>query len=252
MCRITEEDQQEMFRTLKETLARYKIDWSALQPIMVATGAVISGSTALAILLRGEFLPQDLDIYVNAKGFAAMLAFLMNHGYQVMMPQPHYVHNKKYPDSKNVWTLKRDGEGEKIDLIISTEAHVLSTITQFHSTSVMNYVAFYGIICLYPEWTLRRSGLVARANVPYEIFDKYRGRGFKMAYTTTELAKYNANHSCGKHICCPRIRRDLLDGLSLFVPFDNRATDIRELEDSEGMKLQWTLREARECRKVAK
>ena len=77
--KITEKQRQEMFETFKETLARYKFDWNALRTVMVATGAVISGSTALAILLRGEFVPQDLDIYVDAEGFTTMLVFLMNH-----------------------------------------------------------------------------------------------------------------------------------------------------------------------------
>ena len=255
VCKITEEEQQEMFDAFKETLARYKINWSALRAIMVATGAVISGSTALAVLLRGEFVPQDLDIYVNAKGFTAVLAFLMNHGYHVVISQPHYAaHKKNYPNSEYVLTLKRDGEleGVKIDLIGTTEAHVLATITQFHSTSVMNYIAFYGIVCLYPEWTMQRNGLVTRRNVSYKILDKYRGRGFKIAYTSAELAKYDIDHDCGEHICCPRMRRDLRDGLSLFIPFDDRATDIHELEDNEHMNLQWMLREVRDCRKTVK
>ena len=199
--KITEEERWEMINTFKETLARYKFEWNALRTIMVATGAVISGSTALAVLLGGEFVPQDLDIYVDAKGFNAMLVFLMNHRYQVVVPQPHYAHKKKYPDSKIVLTLKRDGEGEKIDLIGTTEVHVLTTITQFHSTAVMNYITSYGIVCLYPEWTMRRNGLVTRRNVPNEILDKYRGRGFKIAYTSAELAKYDTNHDCGEHIC---------------------------------------------------
>jgi hypothetical protein len=249
-CRITKEQQQEMFDTLKETLARYKIDWIELRAIMVATGAVISGSTALAVLLRGEFVPRDLDIYVNARYLTAMLVFLSNHGYQVVTPQPHYAHKKKYPNSKTILTLKRDGEGEKIDLVGTTDAHVLATITRFHSTPVMNYIASYGIVCLYPEWTMRRNGLVTRRNVPYKILDKYRGRGFKIAYTSADLAKYDTNHDCGKHICCPRMRRNLRDGLSLFVPFDDRATDIQELEDNDNVNLQWMLNEAWECRKM--
>ena len=241
-----------MFDTFKKTLARYQIDWSALRAIMVATGAVISGSTALAVLLRGEFVPQDLDIYVNAKGFTAVLAFLVNHGYRVVISEsrPHYAHKKKYPNSKYVLTLKSDGEGEKIDLIGTTEEHVLATITQFHSTSVMNYIAFYGIVCLYPEWTMRKNGLVARRNVSYKILDKYRQRGFKIAYTSAELSKYDIDHDCGKHICCPRTRRDLRDGFSLFIPFDDRATDIHELEDNEHFNLQWMLREVGDCRKM--
>jgi hypothetical protein len=256
VCKTTTEQQQEMFDTFKETLASYQIDWNALRAIMVATGAVISGSTALAVLLRGEFVPQDLDIYVNAKGFTAMLVFLTNHGYQVVKPLPHYAaHKKTYLDSKNITilTLKRNGEGgKKIDLIGTTEAHVLTTITQFHLTSVMNYIAYYGIVCLYPEWTMRRNGLVTRRNVSYKILDKYRGRGFKIAYTSAELEKYDINHNCGEHICCPKTKRYLQDGLSLFIPFDDMATDIRELEDDEDMSLQWMLREVWECRKTVK
>lgn len=147
--KITEKERQEMFVTFKETLARYKLDWNALRTTMAATGAVISGSTVLAVLLGGDFVPQDLDIFVNDKGFAEMLVFLVNHGYQVMKPLPHYTHQKKYPGSKTILTLKRNGEGEKIDLIGSTE-HVLTAITHFHSTAVMNYISFYGIVSLYP------------------------------------------------------------------------------------------------------
>ena len=87
----------------------------------------------------------------------------------------------RFKKKKN-WTLKHNGEGEKIDLIGTTEEHVLTTITQFHSTVVMNYIAFYGIICLYPEWMMWRNGLVNRRNMPYGILNKYRGCRFKIAY----------------------------------------------------------------------
>ena len=250
VCKITEKERQAMFDTFKKTLARYKFEWNSLRAILASTGAVISGSTALAVLLGGEFIPQDLDIYVNAEKFNAMLAFLINHGYQVVTPRPGYEHKKRYADAKNILTLQHDGEGEKIDLIGTTDAHVLTTITRFHSTSVMNYIAFYGIVCLYPEWTMRKKGLVTRTNVSYKILDKYRGRGFKIAQTSAELEEYNINHKCGEHICCPRTRRNLQDGFSLFVPFGDRAT-IHELEDNKNMELQWTLREVRECRKMA-
>ena len=67
ICKISEEERQEMFNMFKETLARYKFEWNALRAIMAATGAAISGSTALAVLLGGEFVPQDLDIYITQK-----------------------------------------------------------------------------------------------------------------------------------------------------------------------------------------
>jgi hypothetical protein len=52
ICKITVEEQQQMFDSFKETLGRYELEWNALRAVMVATGAVISGSTALAVLLR--------------------------------------------------------------------------------------------------------------------------------------------------------------------------------------------------------
>jgi len=168
-----------------------------------------------------------------------------NHGYQVVTPRPHYPHEKKYPGSKIILTLKGD-DGEKIDVIGTTD-HVLATITQFHSTIVMNYISSHGIVSLYPAWTMQRNGLATKRNMPCRTVDKYRARGFKIAYTTAELAKYNANHVCGEDICCPKTKRYLLDGLSLFIPFDDKGTDICTLED-----VGWILREVGECSKAAK
>ena len=90
---ITEEQRQEMLNTFKETLARYKFNWIELRTIMMATGAVISGSTALVVLFGGEFIPQDLDIYVNDRGMARILIFLTNHGYQIVTPRPGHALN---------------------------------------------------------------------------------------------------------------------------------------------------------------
>ena len=238
---ITEEERQEMLDTFKETLVRYKFDWIELRTIMMATGAVISGSTALAVLFRGDFVPQDLDIYVNDKGLAGIPIFLVNHGYRIVTPRPRYALEKKYPGSKIIVTLKHD-DGEKIDVIGTTD-RVLATITDFHSTVVMNYISSYGIVSLYPEWTMRKNGLANGRNIPWKILAKYGARGFNMAYTTAELAKYDANHVCGEHICCPKLKRYLQDGLSLFIPFD-MATDICMLEDIDE---RWILREVGEC-----
>jgi hypothetical protein len=246
--KITKKERKQIFDTFKEMLARYKFDWNALRTVMVATGAVISGSTALAVLLGGEFVPQDLDIYVNDKGFDAILVFLINHGYQVVKARPYNALEKKYPESKTILTLKRDGE--KIDLIRTTEDHILATVTQFHSTVVMNYITFYGIFCLYPEWTMRRKALVTRRNVSCKILDKYQIRGFKIGYTSSELSKHDVSHNCGKDICCPTTTRNLRDGFTLFIPFDDKATDFRDLEDND--KLGWALREVRNCKKTEK
>ena len=83
-------------------------------------------------------------------------------------------------------------------------------------------------------------------------FSSPSGLTVDSVYTSAELAKYDNNHNCGEHICCPRMKRELQDGLSLFIPFDDRATDICGHEDNERMGLQWILRDARDCRKMLK
>ena len=70
-----------------------------------------------------------------------------------------------------------------------------------------------------------------------------------MAYTLAELDN-GKDHDCGKHIRCPRTKRDLQDGFSLFIPFNNGVTDIRKFETEELMKMPWMLRDVGECRKM--
>ena len=135
---------------------------------MKTTGTVISGSAALAVLFRGEFMPQDLDFYVNEKGFTTMLLFLMDQNYQVTTSRRYYKSQKRNTKSPIILTLKYKNENMKIDLITTNEEQVVHTITQFHSTVVMNYIAFYGIVCLYPDWTLQKKWFNDRRKHPFK------------------------------------------------------------------------------------
>ena len=230
-----------MIHTFTIILLKFKLHWTTLQSVMKATGAVISGSAALAVLFGGEFMPQDLDFYVNEKGFTTMLTFLMNQNYQVTTSGPYYKSQKKYTKSPKILTLKYKNENVKIDLITTTEKQLLNTITQFHSTLVMNYIASYGIVCLYPKWTLKKNGLITDKNIPFEILDKYRLRGFKMAFDSSELIGYEDDHECGKHICCPKFKRNLQDGFNFFVSFEEGIT--------ETIHFNWGLKTVKECKK---
>ena len=232
----------EIIHTLTIILLKFKLHWTTLQSVMKTTGTVISGSAALAVLFRGEFMPQDLDFYVNKKGFTTMLLFLMDQNYQVTTSRPYYKSQKRNTKSTTILTLKYKNENMKIDLITTNEEHVLDTITQFHSTVVMNYIAFYGIVCLYPDWTLQKNGLTTGENIPSKILNKYRLRGFKMASTSSELTGYDNNHECGRHICCPKFKRSLQDRFNLFISFEEGITDI--------FNCQWALKNIKECPKI--
>lgn len=236
LIEISAEKREVMQKTLTQILKRFNIDWKIMRAVMLTTGAVISGSVALAVLQAGEFVPQDLNIYVTSTNLAVLLIFLNEQGYTVQMPKPTTT-SDGYNRSTVTLTLKNDA-GERIDLIATIEQHVIHTITQFHSTCVMNYIAYYGIVCLYPEWTMRKMGLVTNRPTDQQAIDKYRGRGFAMVYRSEDLPGYEPNHQCGRHQCCLKTRRELRDHITLSVPLEDVELSVHTDEGMVGWVLQ--------------
>ena len=241
---ITPQQRQEMLQSLYVTVKRFKLNWKLMQAVMVTTGAVISGSAALAVLNAGEFVPQDLDIYVTSKNTATVLVFLLEQGYSVQIPRAaHNTTTDNYTKSTSVTLTLKNEAGDKIDLIAATEPHVVHAIAQFHSTCVMNFISYYGIVCMYPGWTMRKKGLV-KASTEQQVIDKYRGRGFDMVFTSEELPGYEPNHMCGRHQCCPKTERELHDNFTLFIPLEENGQNIRTEESS---KVGWVLDKYCKC-----
>jgi len=215
---ITPENRTDMHTALHQLLRRFNLDWGLMRAVMLATGAVISGSAALAVLQIGEFVPQDLDIYVTSKNLAVVLVFLQEQGYKVQIPMSTADNTQNYTETSVMLTLQND-TGEKIDLIATLEGHVIHAITRFHSTCVMNFIAYYGIVCLYPQWTMRKAALVRAGVSDYQAIYKYRGRGFNMLHRSAELPDYEPSHMCGKHQCCPKAKRELHDHITFVVVY---------------------------------
>jgi len=176
-----------MLKTLALLMNHFKLDWKVMQAVMLMTGAVISGSAALSVLHVGEFVPQDLDVYVTLKNMVTVLVYLEEQGYSVQIP----LHNSTingYMKLAIILTLPvKNDTGDKIDLVATTEPHVTHAIMQFHSTCVMNYISYYGIICMYPKWTMRKQGLV-KALTKQQVINKYRDHA--MVFTSAELPGY--------------------------------------------------------------
>ncbi|KAF8180871.1 hypothetical protein BJ912DRAFT_855031, partial [Pholiota molesta] len=116
----------------------------------------------------------------------------------------------------------------------------LLPIVHFHSTVVMNYIASYGLVCLYPELTLGRRGVVNHQNIPHRVansIQKYRERGFDIQ---TGLNAWDATreHECGVDATCPTTPRRLLDGSALFIAFEPGDMGLGHYEDD----VRWRLR----------
>ena len=239
-----EHNRTEMSKTLAQLIFRFKLDWKVLRAIMWTTGAVISGSAALAILLRGEFVPQNLDICVTSDNVALVLVYLQDQGYKIQIPATS---DPKPTYSKSTITLNLEsGAGEKVNLIATTESHVVHTISRFNTTCVMNFVSYYGVVCLYPEWTLRKASLVrvATEETDKQAIFKYRGRGFTMVEVAAELPDFEQNHWCDRHQHCPKTRREVHDHSTLCIPLEDETLSI-QTEEKE--RVEWVFDENYEC-----
>jgi hypothetical protein len=87
----------------------------------------------------------------------------------------------------------------------------LPAIVGFHSTIVMNFIAYYGVVSLYPELVRRRVGWLNSAEPAirrdHRWIDKYVRRGFRI---------FGDSRLVGKHICgitpsCSQSTRSLFD-----------------------------------------
>ena len=235
---VAPQKHKEMQRTLAQILLRFKLDWKMLKATMLTTGAVILGSVALVVLQGGEFVPQDLDIYVTSESMAMVLVFLQEQGYAVQIPAP-VARKNSYPKTSVKLTFQND-TGEKIDLVATTEQHVVHTITRFHSTCVMNYIAYYGIVCLYPDWTMRKTAFVKADVRDEQNIHKYRGRGFTMIYAASDMPEYEPAHKCGRHACCPKARRELHDHVTLCISLEDEDSGLT-IKIEEDKRVQWVL-----------
>jgi hypothetical protein len=206
--------------------------------MMRETGAVISGSAALALLHPLSFEPNDLDFYVSSPGYSYVLRFIEDFGYKIV-PNPLPV--GEYDSGRLVVTkLVHPVSQRSINVITST--HDLGTpadiITTFHSTLVMNYIAYHGVIALYPEWTLNNKGLILNDNPNnWACFAKYEHRNFNLYRDINELEEPSRSHCCQESPYCPLTKRSLHDGFCFYEPFPGSDRGVGCYERN----VKWTL-----------
>ena len=150
------------------------VDVTSIRSVMAQTGAVISGSAALAMLQPHMNEPSDVDFYVPPRGLAQLLKFVQAHGYELAIPPPGEEH---YP-SRIVLKLVHPVSASRVDIVVPTEG-VVEEVTRFHSTMVMNYITHYGVVSLYPSLTMSRVGVaVKNGREESSCIQKYRDRGY--------------------------------------------------------------------------
>ncbi|KZO91138.1 hypothetical protein CALVIDRAFT_457832, partial [Calocera viscosa TUFC12733] len=130
-------------------LLKFFHDCIAFRRLMLLSGALISGSQALQLLLRVTYIGSDLDVYVHREYHDLLEAFLLHEGYQILDHVP-----QMYVPGRKIWR-----DEKKVQLIV-TDGAPLACILRFHSTCVMNVVTACSMISLYPLATLNKKTFV--------------------------------------------------------------------------------------------
>lgn len=182
------------------------MDAKSLQKMMQDMGAVLSRSAALLLLYPDLFDPNDLDFYATPHGFSTVLAFIQNHGYEI---GKNDTSNDTYDHGVHIIIrMVHHASLKSINIITRWDGHIIGMITSFHSTLVMNYMAWYGLVSLYPKWTLNGVGLIIQNSPGTRLcFKKYDDREFSLYHNLSDLDSFTPGHVCCKDSWCPHTQR---------------------------------------------
>ncbi|RXW16444.1 hypothetical protein EST38_g9409 [Candolleomyces aberdarensis] len=141
--------------------------------VMRDQNVVISGSVALNVVEPGCVVPRDLDLYVPLGGVVDFDKFLTDLTDYVQVTKEDYTDLGALTDNyvaghawvqdtgmRTVVFYRHKTSGTVLNVIESSHPVPTTTIFKFHSTFVMNYISWNGVICAYPKMTADRVGLL--------------------------------------------------------------------------------------------
>ncbi|KAJ3533946.1 hypothetical protein NMY22_g7121 [Coprinellus aureogranulatus] len=161
---------------------------------------VLSGSAALKAVDACFWDPADLDFYCPEDRLMAVLQWFQTFGYEAKesvdaQEDPKEERYDGQYDSpidrmdpfrdciQSVVTLEHSQHFSRVKLVQSISLSAMAPIGFFHSTLVMNIVTGLGVVCAYPNLTLKGKGLLNRATRPADrALEKYQGRGYSFVH----------------------------------------------------------------------
>jgi len=156
----------------------------ALHCFMQQNGAIILGLTALLALHSGTLQPRDLDLYVPITNEEAAEEFLEESGYSICHEPNHSA--SEYENTSAIRISRYANGGRRID-VVYTRGSPIQAVAEFHSMLVMNYIAWYGLVCLYPALTLQKKAIINVDNErAREHHERYEARGFQLMHRHTQ------------------------------------------------------------------
>ncbi|KAH6886134.1 hypothetical protein BKA70DRAFT_1123293 [Coprinopsis sp. MPI-PUGE-AT-0042] len=133
--------------------------------MMKEQDVIISGSAALHVLMGCTWSVNDVDLYCSQGRVQPVTEFLQQHGYTLLAPaeigEESAVTHEEYVSLRTVGSIcsfRHSVHQTKVDLIESSTCSCIAPLLEFHSTPVMNWIVFDGVVSLYPELTMELRG----------------------------------------------------------------------------------------------
>ncbi|KAF9540522.1 hypothetical protein CPC08DRAFT_770780 [Agrocybe pediades] len=179
-------------------------------PVLMESKTLLSGSAVLAALHPNTFEPGDLDFYTHSEGCGPFSTFLEMCGFELSRLDENDgpLYDLATIRSVSKYCRVVDAVPVSINVIsVPPDVSPIQAIVEFHSTLVMSFVSWYGLVCLYPRLTLQKRGLVLQdTERTRKCFLKYRERGFFFCEEQVDDTTLDA-------------QRSLFDEDVLFLPF---------------------------------
>ncbi|KAJ2920786.1 hypothetical protein H1R20_g16308, partial [Candolleomyces eurysporus] len=152
-------------------------------------------------------IPNNLDLFTSMDAYGMVLSYLKKKGYaQCKQIYPRGTHLPEYGSNLRDISLIFElinKKAYKINVIVS-KGQPLLPILHFHSTPVMNYIAYHGLVCLYDIMVYQLGIANYMESIPDCVkacFAKYQERGFEI------WEHFKEEHICKIDSCCPQTIR---------------------------------------------
>ncbi|KAI9064620.1 hypothetical protein FKP32DRAFT_1569389 [Trametes sanguinea] len=228
-------------RRLRRFLSLFLADPDAFLSEMDATGAVLSGSFTLPVLLRHDWMPGDLDIYAPVGTWARVVAYLVNsEDYTVDVPSISSPAYGSYSHIRAVARLSRP-DGQRIDVVQSHSMSPLTPIAHFWMSAVMNYITPTHFCIAYRDMTCAGRALLAPSRfggpsateltgAEADLMRKYERRGIQFYLSAPADAAYTCREG-GNSPACASTKRFFGDHHSLIGKIHSTDTSARVDDD---------------------
>ncbi|KAJ3502924.1 hypothetical protein NLJ89_g8667 [Agrocybe chaxingu] len=113
-----------------------------MQALLLRISARFDAGPIAYIFNMMTFMPNDIDFYVPKYNKDVVVAFFKVRGYEERIDPHAYESTHGCIDS--VITMENDRILKSINIVVTT-ANPVRAIVEFHSTVVMNYIAWYGL-----------------------------------------------------------------------------------------------------------